>query len=284
MRGYRRFGFAATIVAVVSLMVAQYAPPLTAPFPAAAVGEASPTSGAAKRQQVQERVDQRDAIIRHLLQRVESLEREQLAFASVRPGPTNVAASEAQEATPLRQPTVQAPTTVAPDVSRASSEPTRSGLGEFVVSDEAIEHVPERALAQTGAAKVGAARKFLNDNQLDSVTAGGTSIDIELSAAAEGPTAVASTQGSITTALTSVLRIAMDLSAPEPARARLQGVSTAEVVFANGKAGAVGTSNVQCSAIPTAVGDAAYVAQARTATAISATCSCSGFAIGIVTQ
>jgi hypothetical protein len=132
--------------------------------------------------------------------------------------------------------------------------------------------------------KITDARHLLDDRQMDSVTAGAVRIDLELSSTAEGPSAVTSTQGSITAARSTVLRIAVDPSAPEPARARLLGVSMAELVFANGKADAAGTSNVACSANPIAVGDAAYVAQSRTATAISATCSCSGFAVGLVTQ
>jgi hypothetical protein len=133
-------------------------------------------------------------------------------------------------------------------------------------------------------ARVVEVRKFLNDNELDLITAGAASIDLELSAAAQGPTAVTSTQGSITTAHSTVLRIAVDPSAPEAARVRLLGVSAAELVLAIGNANATGTSNVQCSANATPVGDITYVAQSRNATAISAICSCSALAIGIVTQ
>ena len=133
-------------------------------------------------------------------------------------------------------------------------------------------------------AKVADLHRFLNDRELDSVTAGGVGIDLELSAGAEGTTAVTSTQGSITTARSSVLRIAVDPSAPEPARARLLGVAAVELVFANGKANAAGTSNAQCSAASAAFGDAIYVAQSKTVTGTTATCSCSGFGIGIVAK
>jgi hypothetical protein len=133
-------------------------------------------------------------------------------------------------------------------------------------------------------AKVVDASQLLDDRQMDSVTAGAVRIDLELSAAAEGPSAVTSTQGSITSAQSTVLRIAVDPSAPEPARARLLGLSMAELIFATGKADAAGTNNVACSANLAAVGDAIYIAQSRTATAVSATCSCSGFAVGLVTQ
>jgi hypothetical protein len=128
------------------------------------------------------------------------------------------------------------------------------------------------------------ARRFLNDRELDSVTAGGVKVDLELSASAEGPAAVTSTQGSIITARATVLKIAVDPSAPAPARARLLGISTAELLFAMGKANAAGTSDVQCSAVANAAGDAAYTLQSRIATAISAVCSCSAFAVGIIQQ
>jgi hypothetical protein len=59
------------------------------------------------------------------------------------------------------------------------------------------------------------------------VTAGGVNVDLELSASAEGSTAVTSTQGSIKTTHTTMLQIAVDPSAPAPARARLLGVSAA---------------------------------------------------------
>jgi hypothetical protein len=108
----------------------------------------------------------------------------------------------------------------------------------------------------------------LNDSELDSVTAGGVKVDLELSASAEGSTAVTSTQGSITAAHTTVLQIAVDPSAPAPARARLLGVSAADVLFAIGKANAAGTSDVQCSAAANAVGDAAYVMQSGITTTI----------------
>jgi hypothetical protein len=120
--------------------------------------------------------------------------------------------------------------------------------------------------------------------ELDHVTAGGVKVDLELSASAEGPAAVTSTQGSITTARATVLKIAVDPSAPAPARARLLGASAAELLFAMGKANAAGSSDVQCSAAANAVGDAAYMMQSRIATAISAVCSCSAFAVGIIPQ
>jgi hypothetical protein len=149
--------------------------------------------------------------------------------------------------------------------------------------------VPACLLFASGArsldrARVADARKLLDDRQMDSVTAGAVRIDLELSSAAEGPSAVTATQASISSARSTVLRIAWDPSAPEAARARLLGVSTADLVFGNGKASAAGISNVQCSANPTAVGDAAYIAQSTTTTTVSATCSCSAFAIGLVTQ
>jgi hypothetical protein len=240
--------------------------------------------------------DQRDDVIRGLLQRVKRLERELSTPGSGERSPAHAAASEATEAMPIRRPPPQG-------APQAFLEPPN---GQILVSDEANLYATAPARLQIGSNHPLAdefelaprswqpdqialaadmtlkARKSLSDAQLDSVTAGTASMHIELFAAAEGPAAVTSTQGSIATAQSNVLRIAVDPSAPEPARARLLGVSTADLIFANGKADAAGASAPQCLATPTAVGDAAYVAQSRTATAISATCACAGFAIGIV--
>jgi hypothetical protein len=140
---------------------------------------------------------------------------------------------------------------------------------------------PARSLEAT---KVLHSAKVLNDRQLDSVTAGAVSINLDLSASAEGPTAVTSTQGSIRNARTTVLLLGMNLAAPKSAQAQLIGMPTADLVFAIGKAGASGASDAGCSAVLSGVGNALYVAQSRTSTPISATCYCSAFAIGIVSR
>jgi hypothetical protein len=127
-------------------------------------------------------------------------------------------------------------------------------------------------------------RRALTDAELDTVTAGGAKVSLELSSTAQGPAAFASTQGSILRTHSPVLHVAVDPLLPVTMRAKLLGVITAELIFANGKANAAGASNVQCSAIPVAAGDAAYVAQSAMATTISAMCFCSGFAIGILPQ
>ena len=131
-------------------------------------------------------------------------------------------------------------------------------------------------------AKAPDARRILDDRQLDSVTAGAVSVDLELSASAAGPTAVTSARGSIMTARTTVLRISVDPSAPAPAAAQLLGASAADLAFGAGEAKATGATNAQCSAIPTATGDFTLLSQSRIATGVTATCSCSAFAIGIV--
>ena len=120
----------------------------------------------------------------------------------------------------------------------------------------------------------------LNDAQLDSVTAGSASVDLELSASAEGATAITSTKGLITTGRATVLRIAIDPSAPEAPR--LLGSSAAEFVFGVGTADASGTKKVGCSAIATPVGDVTLLTQSSSVTGTSATCSCSAFAISLV--
>ena len=127
-------------------------------------------------------------------------------------------------------------------------------------------------------------RTVLDDKALDLVIAGAARADLDLSAAADGPTAVVSTQGSITAARGTVLRIAIDPEAPGPAQAKLLSQSVADFVLANGKAEASGTDNAQCSASLAVIGDVTYVTQSRMTTPTSATCLCSGFAIGFVGQ
>jgi len=122
----------------------------------------------------------------------------------------------------------------------------------------------------------------LDDRELDSVAAGTVSVDLELSATATGPTAVTSTQGTILSGRTTVLRIAFDPSAPPAAAVQLVGASNADVVMGAGTADAAGSSNVQCSAIPTVVGDFTALAASHIAAPTSATCSCTALAIGFL--
>ena len=132
--------------------------------------------------------------------------------------------------------------------------------------------------------KVVDGRKLLSDEELDTVTAGGVNVDFDLSAGAGGPNAITSAQGAIRTTRSPVLRIEVDPSAPEAARSKLLGVSTAELVFGFGKADAEGSDNVQCTAAPTVVADVTYLSLVKTMSLLSATCSCATFALGNFSQ
>jgi hypothetical protein len=130
----------------------------------------------------------------------------------------------------------------------------------------------------------GGVRRVLRDEQLDSITSGNASVALDLFAFAQGPNAATSTTGSVRTARTTVLRVAMDPTAPDVARARLVGVLPADVILASGEAKATGDSNAQCSATIEPVGELAFITQAsaKAATATSVTCSCAAFAIALI--
>ena len=133
--------------------------------------------------------------------------------------------------------------------------------------------------------KVVFATEALDDEALDSVSAGTASVVLNLSASASGPTATSSTQGNIAAANTSVLRVSLDPTTATPSltppRARLLSVAAAELIFAAGKAEASGASNAQCSATAIPVGDITFLTQAKLVTPISAICSCSAFVISV---
>jgi hypothetical protein len=126
----------------------------------------------------------------------------------------------------------------------------------------------------------------LNDEQLDLITAGNTSVALDLFAFAQGRNATTSTEGSLRTARTTILRVAIDPIAPEVARGPLLGASLADLIFASGQAKAIGDSNAQCSATIEPVGELAFITQAsvKAATATSVTCSCTAFAIALIAQ
>jgi len=179
MKGRRSFGFAAAIAPALLLLgpapilAAESNPPAAADTPA----ESSPSSDGAKIRELQKKVDERDAIIRDLVRRVEKLEHEQAVHggggaapsaSAVTPNakktpprqagqePAPVAAPQAPPAAPPKpaSSTAQAtpPAQPAPSAPSAPSEPPKPGPGQFEVSEEAAQHALERALVQTGAA------------------------------------------------------------------------------------------------------------------------------------
>jgi hypothetical protein len=154
MKNHRRSDFAATM-AVALLLIGRGTLAADAQLAATEQAPDLPTSDATKMKQLQERVEQRDVIIRDLLQRVESLERERPGGTAAGRGAAIAAASRAEEAIPPPQvssssePSAQGPTPATP---QTPSEPAQPGPGEFAVSEEAAQRALERALVQTGAA------------------------------------------------------------------------------------------------------------------------------------
>jgi hypothetical protein len=131
------------------------------------------------------------------------------------------------------------------------------------------------------------ARAFevLTDEQMDDVTAGKMSMDLELTANADGSSVMTSTQGTVQIGRTTALRIAVDDSAPPQARARLLGSSDVEVGIAAGKAEASGGRTATCGADASFAGaDYTYINRSQNFTAVTATCSCTALAVGIVSH
>jgi hypothetical protein len=121
----------------------------------------------------------------------------------------------------------------------------------------------------------------LDDSQLDSVSAAGGSVSLDLSASAQGVGAISSTAGSIQTARSTILRIAFEGGV---AGARLLRVDPVDYILAAGQASAIGSSNAQCSATLATVIDLVFIIRlaAATVTSTSATCACAAFAIAPV--
>jgi hypothetical protein len=130
-----------------------------------------------------------------------------------------------------------------------------------------------------------AAPMELSDEELDGVTAAGVHMDVELSAVADGPDAITSTQGSVMVGRTTALRVAFDQTAPPEAQAQLLGESAVEVGIATGKAVATGAIDRTCSAVANVAGaDYVRITQTQNFTALTATCSCTAVAVGILTR
>ena len=129
------------------------------------------------------------------------------------------------------------------------------------------------------------AAAVLTEPELDAVNAGLLQIELDLSASADGPNAVTSTQGAIAVADTTVVRISIDPSAPPPAQAHLLGVSQAEIGIAHGTADASGGNNPKCAAnVNVEGGDSVQTTQTSTITVMAATCACSAFVVDLLTR
>jgi hypothetical protein len=146
---------AGMIGALSALSLPQDALAATAAAPAAK--KSSTTSNAARVRELERRIDERDALIRDLQQRVEKLEHQQSAVtAAAAPATAQEPQRQAQAApsAPVAPPAKAS----APAVAQASpaappgAQPPRAGPGQFEVSEEAAQRALERALVQSGAA------------------------------------------------------------------------------------------------------------------------------------
>jgi hypothetical protein len=138
----------------------------------ASTAEAQSPSDTATIKELQKRLDQRDALIRNLLRRVEKLEGAERSSAGARgegqqhkqpaPAPRGGATTQQAEASPsvptakARSQTVQRrgqpPPQSAQQAQQASGASSSStGPGEFTVSADAAQHALERALVESGA-------------------------------------------------------------------------------------------------------------------------------------
>lgn len=134
----------------------------------------------------------------------------------------------------------------------------------------------------------GGAPIVLSDRQLDFVTAGESKLELDLSAAAQGPTATAITSGTSQSAGAKILLIETSSNAHGVTGARLLGTVPATLVLATGKAQASGAT-AQCSANVVTSGEFAYLTEAslRTAApgsagvATTVTCACAALAIAL---
>ncbi len=129
----------------------------------------------------------------------------------------------------------------------------------------------------------------LDDQQLDSVTAGAVTLRLDLTAFAQGPTVIASTMGTIRSADSTILLVDLDRASGQT---RLLGTTPAELFFASGQAFASGLDGAQCSANVQTSGDFAYLTEANLRTAIpnpaanptTVACSCAAFGITLGTR
>lgn len=123
----------------------------------------------------------------------------------------------------------------------------------------------------------------LRDVALDAVTAGAVTMNLELSANADGPSAMTSTTGSVNIGRATALRVAPADAAGTPAR--LLATMDVDVGVAIGKAQASGANDATCAANTAISGaDYSYIAQSQNFTALAATCACTAMAVGFVTH
>jgi len=125
---------------------------------------------------------------------------------------------------------------------------------------------------------------LLSNKQLDRITAGGATLQIDLSAEALGATATTSAVATIQSVNTAILLVQIDSEGAKIPRVRFLGHAPATVFLGAGRATASGATSRDCSASIEASGDFDYltsVAQRTIAPGIptTLTCACAALAI-----
>lgn len=147
-RHFRSLGLTAVLIAACAAGVGVSVP----------ASAADPAGDEAKIKELQKRLDDRDALIRNLIRRVDRLEHEQRGAEPTKPRPSAAAAEQPAPA-PARRAAQQPPPTPPAPPSRtaaAAAAPAPSGgPGTLEVNPEAAERALERALVQSGAALLG---------------------------------------------------------------------------------------------------------------------------------
>jgi hypothetical protein len=181
MKGHRIIGYATTFAAALALVGPACAADATqdgAAGAASAQSSAAAGSGSETTKDLEKKLDQRDALIRDLLQRVERLERQAAARAAAGPQLSQAAPGTPllpEKVLPLTEPRAAAPISPqptiltgeqgqlaqnppaapspAPAAEAAPGQPAapQAAPGQFEVSEEAAQHALEIALVQTGA-------------------------------------------------------------------------------------------------------------------------------------
>jgi hypothetical protein len=153
---YRILACAATLLTTVALVAGAPATAQDSKSRAARAASSQSTSDTPTIRELRKRLDERDALILDLLQRVERLENQLAGRAPANMGPANAgptgtvtgpspSRSGPSTAQNLPQPPENPPQPTSPPAAQ------KPAPGEFSVSEEAAQHALERALVETGA-------------------------------------------------------------------------------------------------------------------------------------
>jgi hypothetical protein len=139
--------------------------------------------------------------------------------------------------------TAMAPPTAAPPSANATA------LRERISSPTSAHALDPAQMNSAKRSAISRVLPRLSESQLDHITAGAT-LDLNLTASAQGPVVIASTAGEILSGETTVLQLDLSPGAP----AHLIGSNPSTVIIAIGAALARGADGAQCSANVEATG------------------------------